>query len=58
MHVHVEGNGGMAKFGWDGSKFNLISEENIKAGDMKKIKAAIDENADLIVKRWNEHFNR
>ena len=25
--------------------------------DLKKIKAVIDENADLIIKRWEEHFN-
>ena len=40
MHIHVEGNGGMA------------------ANDFRKIKAVIDENADIIIKRWNEHFNK
>ena len=48
VHVHVEGNGGMAKFVWNGSEL---------ANDLKKIKAVIDENADLIIKRWEEHFN-
>ena len=32
-------------------------EGNVKANDLKKIKAVIDENADLIIKRWEEHFN-
>lgn len=57
MHIHVEGNGGMAKFDWDGTKFVLREKINIKANDMKKIQAAIDENADLITKHWNNHFN-
>lgn len=57
VHIHVEGNGGMAKFDWDGTKFVLREKINIKANDMKKIQAAIDENADLIIKHWNNHFN-
>ena len=52
IHVHVEGNGGMAKFDWDGNEFVLREKMNIKANDMKK-----DENADLIIKYWNTHFN-
>ena len=56
LHIHVEGKGGMAKFEWDGLKFNLIEKENIKAGDFKKITSVIDDNSDIIVKRWNEFF--
>ena len=47
----------MAKFDWDGNEFVLREKMNIKANDMKKIKAVIDENADLIIKYWNTHFN-
>ena len=47
----------MAKFDWDGTKFVFREKINIKANDMKKIQAAIDENADLIIKHWNNHFN-
>jgi len=57
IHIHVEGNDGMAKFDWDGKQFVLVEKHNIKAGDMKKIKFAIDENTDIIISRWNEHFN-
>ena len=39
----------MAKFDWDGTKFVLREKINIKANDMKKIQAAIDENADLSI---------
>lgn len=57
MHIHVEGNGGMAKFEWNGMEFVLTEKQGIKANDFRKIKAVIDENADIIIKRWNEHFN-
>ena len=53
----MEGNDGMAKFDWNGSEFVLAERHGIKAGDFKKIKAIIDENADIIISRWNEHFN-
>lgn len=58
VHIHVEGKGGMAKFEWDGASFVLSDSHNIKAGDMKKIKTVIDDNADLIIKRWEEHFDK
>lgn len=56
LHIHVEGNDGMAKFDWNGSNFVVTERQNIKAGDFKKIKKAIDENAQLIIKFWNLHF--
>ena len=58
LHIHVEGNGGMAKFEWNGTAFVLTEKQSIKANDFRKIKAVIDENADIIIKRWNEHFNK
>lgn len=58
LHIHVEGNGGMAKFEWSGEKFVLKEQQNIKTNDLKKIKTVIEENADIIIARWNEHFNR
>lgn len=57
MHIHVEGNGGLAKYEWNGKDFVLVENQNIKVGDLKKIKSVINENADLIVKRWNDFFN-
>lgn len=58
LHIHVEGNGGMAKFEWNGTKFTLLEKQSIKANDLKKIQKVIDDNADIIIKRWNEHFNK
>ena len=49
IHVHVEGN--------DGS-FVLREKQNIKAKDQKKIESVIEENKDIIVKRWKEHFEK
>ena len=56
IHVHVEGNGGFAKFDWDGESFVLKEQHCIKARDLKKITEVIDANKDLIVKFWNEKF--
>ena len=48
----------MAKFEWNGTEFVFTEKQSIKANDFRKIKAVIDENADIIIKRWNEHFNK
>ena len=57
VHVHVTGNDGYAKYAWDGEEFVFETQQGIKASDLRKIKEMIDENSDLIVKRWNEYFN-
>ena len=56
IHIHVEGNGGFAKYDWDGQNFVLKEQHCIKARDLKKITEVIDANKDLIVKFWNEKF--
>ena len=38
LHIHVEGNGGMAKFEWDGKSFVLVEKQNIKRATSKKSK--------------------
>lgn len=48
----------MAKFIWNGVEFELFEKQEIKANDYKKIKKVIDENADIIVKRWKEYFEK
>lgn len=57
-HVHVEGANGMAKYEWDGEKFILKDKKGIKANDLKRISSVIDENKDLILKHWNDYFNK
>lgn len=58
IHVHVEGNGGYAIFDLIDKAFVLREKAKIKASDFKKIKSVIDENADIIINRWNDHFNK
>ena len=44
MHIHVEGNDGMAKFDLVEDEFVLKTVYNIKSNDLKKIKEVIDYN--------------
>ena len=56
IHVHVRGNGGDAKYKWDGQHFVQDYARNIKANDLKRIEGIIEENSDIIIKRWKEVF--
>ena len=38
LHIHVEGNDGMAKFIWNGDEFELFEKQGIKTNEYKKIK--------------------
>ena len=58
IHVHIEGNDGYAVFDLAGSSFVLREKQNIKANDLNKIEAVIEENKDIIIKRWKEHFEK
>lgn len=58
LHIHVEDNGGMAKFVWNGVEFELFEKQGVKTNDFKKIKKVIDENADIIISRWKEYFEK
>lgn len=58
IHIHVEGKDGFAKYELQGEDFVLQETNNIKHGDLKKITKVIDDNKDLIVKHWNNYFNK
>ena len=58
IHVHVEGNDGYAVYDLDDGSFVLREKQNIKANDQKKIESVIEENKDIIIKRWKEHFEK
>ena len=58
IHVHVEGNGGYAVYDFDEDSFVLREKQNIKANDQKKMESVIEENKDIIIKRWKEHFEK
>ena len=54
--IHVVGKDGDAKYEWDGERFILQQQHNIKSSDLRKIRTMIDDNADIIVSRWNQYF--
>ena len=56
VHVHVRGNGGDAKYYWNGHAFVRECAHQIKANDLKRIERMILENTDIILKRWKELF--
>lgn len=58
IYVHVEGNDGYAVYDFDEDSFVLREKQNIKANDQKKIESVIEENKDIIIKRWKEHFEK
>jgi hypothetical protein len=58
LHIHVEGNGGMAKFDLVEDEFVLKTVYNIKSNDLKKIKEVIDYNKDIIIKHWIKYFGK
>ena len=58
LHIHVEGNDGMAKFDLVEDEFVLKTVYNIKNNDIKKIKEVIDYNRDIIIKHWIKYFGK
>ena len=57
LHIHVEGNGGVAKFDWNGEEFEVMERQGIKSNDLKRIKQVIAENSDIITARWHDYFD-
>ncbi len=58
IHIHVEGNGGRARFVFDDNDgaFSLSESTGIKSGDLKKITRVIEDNTDILIKTWNKYF--
>ncbi|MBO7603180.1 MAG: DUF4160 domain-containing protein [Bacteroidales bacterium] len=59
IHVHVEGNGGEAKYSLDEQTglFVLQHSVGIKANDLKKIERIITDNTAIIKQAWKVYFN-
>ena len=57
VHVHIEGADGYAVYDLDGDRFVQRYSKGIKAGDLRRIEAVLEENKDTIVKSWNSYFN-
>ena len=56
IHVHIEGAEGYAVYDLDGDRFVQRYSKGIKAGDLRRIEAVLDENKDTIVKFWKRYF--
>lgn len=46
----------MAIFDWDGERFILREKHGVKNNDLKRITFAIEENADIILNKWQSYF--
>jgi len=55
IHVHVENADGEVRFKVS-SPIELISNSGLKNKDIHLAQSLIEENQDIIIKRWNEFF--
>lgn len=56
IHKHVRNADGEARF--EVEEITLISNRGLKNKDVKLAEAIIEENREIIIKKWNEHFRR
>ena len=54
IHVHIKNADGTAKF--EVSPLKLIENNGIKSKDIHLAESIIEENAEVIINRWNEYF--
>ena len=57
IHVHIEGAEGYAVYDLEGERFVQRYSKGIKAGDLKRIEAVLEENKETIVNSWKDYFN-
>ena len=56
IHVHVENADGDAKF--EIKPVRLVANKGMKNKDLKLAESIIEENEELIEKRWKEYFKK
>ena len=56
IHVHIENSDGDAKF--EIKPIKLVSNNGMKNKDIKLAESIIEENEELIEKRWKEYFKK
>lgn len=56
IHVRIENGDGEAKY--TVSPVQLIENKGMKNKDLRLAEAIIEENAEIITKRWNEYFGQ
>ena len=57
VHVHIEGAEGYAVYDLEGERFVQRYSKGIKACDLKRIEAVLEENRETIVNSWKNYFN-
>ena len=57
IHVQIEGAEGYAVYDLEGERFVQRYSKGIKAGDLKRIEAVLEENRETIVNSWKNYFN-
>ena len=57
IHVHIIGAEGYAVYDLEGERFVQRYSKGIKAGDLKRIEAVLEENRETIVNSWKNYFN-
>ena len=55
-HIHVRKGSNIAKF-WIIPDITLDSSWGMNAKELSKLEKVIEENKNLILEKWNEHFN-
>jgi hypothetical protein len=56
IHLHIENADGDAKF--EINPIKLVSNNGMKNKDLKLAESIIEENEELIEKRWKEYFKK
>jgi hypothetical protein len=56
VHVHVSNSDGEAKFNVNPLK--LVENRGLKPKDIRYAEAAIEENKEIIIQRWNEFYKK
>ena len=57
IHVHVRYGGGEAVFDVEHT-VELRESQGLKVRELAKAEELANQHRDLIIERWNEHFNR
>ena len=56
VHVHIRGGEGEAKF-WLRPAVLLVNSNGFDARTLRELAEAVEQNAALIERAWNEHFS-
>jgi hypothetical protein len=56
IHIHVKNGDGTAKF--EVNPLKLIENNGIKTKDIYLAESIIEENTEVIIKRWKEYFGK